>query len=62
MCASENMACLFERKHLSFFTGLHLPAQQWVEEQTPTDFNSFTHASGRPSENRSETSGVREEW
>lgn len=50
------------RKHLSFFTALHLPAQKWVEEQTPPDFISSTSASGRPSENRSETSSMCEEW
>lgn len=49
------------RKQLSFFTALHLPAQKRVEELTPPDFNQFINASGRPSENRSETSGVHEE-
>lgn len=51
----------FLRRYLSFFAALHLPAQKWLEEQTPPDFNSSADASGRPSENRSESSSVREE-
>lgn len=60
---SENMVYFFFlRRYLSFFAALHLPAQKWLEEQTPPDFNSSADASGRPSENRSESSSVRGEW
>lgn len=50
------------RKQLSFCAALHLPAQKRVEEQTLPDFNPSTNASGRPGENRSESSSVHQEW